>query len=72
MSISKLFTISVTSGFRCDVDEIWTLLGYYAASSSNPLRTFRDNVSVPSSRVKKSKKKRRRKEAPFLLGLLDP
>jgi hypothetical protein len=50
------------SGFRRDVDEIWALLGYYAASSANPLSTFRDNVSVPSSRVKKFKKK----------GSLDP
>jgi hypothetical protein len=33
------------------------LLGYYAAPNGNPLLTFRDNVSVPSSRVKKSKKK---------------
>jgi hypothetical protein len=30
--------------------------GCYAASSSNPLPTFRDNVSVPSSRMKKSVK----------------
>jgi hypothetical protein len=37
--------------------EICLLVGYYAASSSNPLPTFRDNVSFPSSRVKKSKKK---------------
>ena len=28
------------------------LLGYYAAGSGNSLRTFRDNLSVPSSRVK--------------------
>jgi hypothetical protein len=34
-------------------DAICTLLGYYAASSGNILPTFRDNVSVPSSRVKK-------------------
>jgi hypothetical protein len=27
------------------------LLGYYAASSGNSLPTFRDNISVPSSRV---------------------
>ena len=37
-------------------DEICALLGYYATSSSNPLPTFRDNVSVPSLRVKNSKK----------------
>jgi hypothetical protein len=38
-----------------DVDEICDILGYYTASSVNPLPTFRDNVSVPSSSVKKSK-----------------
>jgi hypothetical protein len=43
----------VNSGFRRDVDEICALLGYYAASSGNPLPTFPDNVSVPSSRVRK-------------------
>jgi hypothetical protein len=36
------------------------LLGDYTASWGNYLPTFRDNVSVPSSRVK----------SPFLLGLL--
>jgi hypothetical protein len=46
----------VISGLRRDVVEICAILGYYAASSGNPLPTFRDNVSVPSSRVKKSKK----------------
>ena len=40
---------------RCDVGEICALLGYYAASTDNPLLTFRDSVSVPSSRVNKSK-----------------
>jgi hypothetical protein len=39
-------------GFRRDVDEICALLGYYAASCSNCLPTFGDNVSVPFSRVK--------------------
>jgi hypothetical protein len=34
--------------------EIYALLGYYAASNGNHLLTFRDSVSVPSSRVKKS------------------
>jgi hypothetical protein len=42
------------SGFRRDADSICDLLGYYAASSDNPLPTFRDNVPVPSSRFKKS------------------
>jgi hypothetical protein len=41
------------------------LLGYNAASRGNPLPTFRDNVSVPSSKVDKSKK-------PALLRLIDP
>jgi hypothetical protein len=40
------------SGFRRDVDETCGLLGYYTASCGNYLPTFRDNVSVPSSRVK--------------------
>jgi hypothetical protein len=47
----------VSSGFRRDVDEISTPLEYYAALSGNSVLTFRDNLSVPSSRVKKSKKK---------------
>jgi hypothetical protein len=35
--------------------DIFALLGYYAALSGNSVPTFRDNISVPSSRVKKSK-----------------
>ena len=50
-------TNMVISGFSHDVDEIFALLGYYAALSGSPVPTFRDNLSVPSSRVKKSKKK---------------
>jgi hypothetical protein len=46
--------LTVISGCRRDVDEICALLGYYSASSGNPLPTFRDNVSVQSSRAKKS------------------
>jgi hypothetical protein len=45
---------TMISGFRRDADEICTILGYNAGSSGNPLPMFRDNVSVPSSRVKKS------------------
>jgi hypothetical protein len=37
--------------------EISALLGYYAAPNGNPSPTFRDNVSVPSSRVKNAKNK---------------
>jgi len=38
--------ICVISCFRCEVDEICALLGYYAASSGNCLPTFRDNLNV--------------------------
>jgi hypothetical protein len=34
------------------------MLGYYAAISRNSLPTFRENLSVPSARVKKSLKSR--------------
>jgi hypothetical protein len=50
--------IFVTSGFRLDVD-ICTLQGYCVVPSGNPLPMFWDNVLGPSSRVKKSKKKRK-------------
>jgi len=36
------------------VDDICTLLEYYAAYSGNSLPTLQDNLSVPSSKVKKS------------------
>jgi len=44
----------VISGFRREVDETCTLLGYYATRSVNLLPTFRDNISVPflGSRIK--------------------
>ena len=45
----------VISGFRHEVEEHYTLLGYYAAYCGNSLPTFRDNLSVSSSRVNKSK-----------------
>jgi len=45
----------LTSGFRREEDENCALLGYYAASTGNFLPTFRDNLSAPSSRVKKAK-----------------
>jgi hypothetical protein len=35
-------------------------MGYYAASCGNCLPTFRDNVSVPSSRVKSPSRKERK------------
>jgi len=36
--------------------EIFALMDYYAAYGDNYLPTFRDNLSIPSSNVKKSKK----------------
>jgi hypothetical protein len=50
--ILKKSVPSLISGFRRDVDEICGLLGNYTASRGNHLPTFRDNVSIPSSRVK--------------------
>jgi hypothetical protein len=47
------YVLCVISGFRGDSDELCNLMGYYAASSGNPLPTFRDNLSVPYSRVEK-------------------
>jgi hypothetical protein len=46
-----LYRVILISGFRRDVDKIFSLLGYYAASCGNCLPTFRDNVSVPYSQV---------------------
>ena len=40
-----------SSGFRRELHENCVLLGYYIASSGNSLSTFRDNLSVPSSRI---------------------
>jgi hypothetical protein len=51
----------MTSGFRRNVDEICALLRCYGALSGNPLPTFRDKVSAPSLRAKKSN------EAHFLI-----
>jgi len=45
----------VISSFRRDIDEICALLGHYAAQSGNFLPKFRDDLSVPSSTVNKSK-----------------
>jgi hypothetical protein len=47
---------------RGDAHEICDFLGHFVASSGNPIPTFRDNLSVPSSKVGKSKEKA------FLLG----
>jgi hypothetical protein len=42
----------VISGILREVHGNCVLLGHYAASSGNYLPTFRDDLSVPSSRVK--------------------
>ena len=46
----------MVTGFHRDVDEIGVLLGCCTAYSGNSAPTFRDNLAIPSSRVKKSKK----------------
>jgi hypothetical protein len=51
---------NVISGFRRNVDENCVLLGYYAASCGNCLPTFRDNVSLTSSRVQSPSRKERK------------
>jgi len=43
------------SGFQCEVKENDNLLVYYAVSCSNCWLTFRNNLSVPSSRPLSSK-----------------
>jgi hypothetical protein len=48
--------LTVISGVRRDIDEICVLLTYYAALIGSSVPTFRINLSVSSSRVKKSKK----------------
>ena len=50
MHLSTLFY--VTSGFCSDVHEICDHLGFYAASSGNPISTFRAKLSDPSTGVR--------------------
>jgi hypothetical protein len=64
-SIPITSLLSVISGFRCYVDEIRSLLGHYAASNGNPLPTFRDNVSVPSSKGQEVKEKKEKNLGPM-------
>jgi hypothetical protein len=42
--------------YRCDVHEICPPVGLHPAWNGSSVPTFRDNISVPSSRVKHSKK----------------
>ena len=55
-SLTEDFLNHILSLGSClDSREVRALLGFCAAWSGNPLPTFRNNLSVPSSRVKKSK-----------------
>ena len=52
---SPMFRVECAiAGFLCEVDAVCDLMGYYAAYSGISFPTFRDNLLVPSSRVKKS------------------
>jgi hypothetical protein len=51
-SLSTMYSC-VTSGFPRSVNEVCALLGFYVALSGSFLPTFRDNLSVPSSSVKR-------------------
>jgi hypothetical protein len=53
VSAAKYFTARVIS-IRRYVYDIGALVGYHAAFTVSSVPTFRDNLSVPSSRVKKS------------------
>jgi hypothetical protein len=44
--------LSEIPGFLRDADEICAVLGHYLVLSAGSVPTFRDNLSVPSSRVK--------------------
>jgi hypothetical protein len=46
--------VCVSSGSRCGANEILAVLGCYAALVGSYLPTFRDNLSVPSSKVKQT------------------
>jgi hypothetical protein len=50
--ITNQLNTRVISSFRREVDKNCSHLGYYAALSGNSIPTFRDKLSVPSSRVK--------------------
>jgi hypothetical protein len=54
MYVKNTLCQCVISGSRLEVDGICALLRYCLAYSRNSIRTFRDNLSVHSSRVKKA------------------
>ena len=52
----KSASLGVISGFRHGADELCALLGSYAPWIGNSVPAFRDNLSIPSSRVRLPKK----------------
>jgi hypothetical protein len=50
------FFVNIISGFRHDVNEMYALSRFYAAWNGSSIPTFQDNLLIPSSRVKQSKK----------------
>jgi hypothetical protein len=52
---STLNTLCVISGFRCDVNEIYALLGFHAACTGSLSPMFRDELLVLSSMAKQSR-----------------
>jgi hypothetical protein len=54
MYARKQKSACVISGLRHSVNEICAILEFYAAQNGNLVPTFRDNLSVPYSRVKHS------------------
>ena len=49
-AVSLNLILSIITGYRRGVNEICAILGLYAAYNGSLLSTFRDNISVPSSR----------------------
>jgi len=47
-----MFYLLAISSIRREIDEKCALLGCYLVSGGNSVSTFRDNLSVPPSRVK--------------------
>jgi membrane-anchored protein YejM (alkaline phosphatase superfamily) len=50
------FFVNIMSGFHHDVNEMYAVSRFYMAWNGSSVLTFRDNLLVPSSRVKRSKK----------------
>ena len=58
----------MTAGFRREVDVISALLGYYTEYSVYSVPTFRDNLSVPSSKGQESQEGKKRIQDYLTLG----